>query len=107
MKPRKSGYSEPLLARSGGMKILLAIALLLAAMLAEARDPAEVRAFRKEHPCPATGRVYGACPNYQVDHRVPLKCGGPDRPSNMQWLTVRAHKAKTAREARWCRKARH
>jgi hypothetical protein len=29
-----------------------------------------------------------------VDHRVPLKRGGSDSPSNMQWQTTRDAKAK-------------
>src|SRR5262245_1345881 len=31
---------------------------------------------------------------YVVDYIVPLKCGGPDIPSNMEWLTVEEAKAK-------------
>ena len=58
------------------------------------RDPAQRRAFQREHPCPSTGRKSGACPGYVVDHVVPLKRGGPDRPSNMQWQTKAEAKAK-------------
>jgi hypothetical protein len=50
--------------------------------------------FRRSHPCPATGQSSGACPGYVVDHITPLKRGGPDAPSNMQWQTVAAAKAK-------------
>ena len=39
-------------------------------------------------PCPANGRSSGACPGYVVDHKVPLKRGGPDSPANMQWQTI-------------------
>jgi 5-methylcytosine-specific restriction endonuclease McrA len=62
--------------------------------------------FQRAHACPATGRHRGACPGYQVDHIRPLKCGGPDRPENMQWLTVEQHKEKTGREAPLCRRAK-
>jgi hypothetical protein len=58
------------------------------------RDPAQRDAFQRTHPCPSTGRKSGECPGYVVDHVVPLKRGGPDRPSNMQWQTVQAAKAK-------------
>jgi len=59
-----------------------------------ARSPQAKRAFRKLHPCPATGRTSGACPGYVIDHVVPLKRGGADAPDNMQWQTSAAAKAK-------------
>jgi len=59
-----------------------------------ARDPHAKEAFRKLHPCPATGKTYGACPGWVVDHRQALKHGGADDPSNMQWQTQTAAKAK-------------
>ena len=59
-----------------------------------ARDPRELSAFKKQHPCPATGKTYGSCPGYTVDHVVPLKRGGADAPYNMQWQTEAAAKAK-------------
>ena len=79
----------------------------LPAAPAPARSAAARAEFIRANPCPATGRTRGACPGWQVDHITPLKCGGPDRPANMQWLTVEQHKAKTRAEARWClRRAR-
>jgi hypothetical protein len=59
-----------------------------------ARDPRELSAFKKQHPCPATGKTYGSCPGYVVDHVIPLKRGGADRPENMQWQTKAAATAK-------------
>jgi hypothetical protein len=42
---------------------------------------------------------YNSAPyGYEIDHIIPLSQGGSDSPSNMQLLTVRQHKAKTARE---------
>ncbi len=51
-------------------------------------------AFRRRHPCPSTGRTYGPCPGYVIDHIKALKHGGADSPENMQWQTVQAAKAK-------------
>jgi hypothetical protein len=50
--------------------------------------------FRHSHPCPSTGKTRGACPGYIIDHRQALKHGGADDPSNMQWQTKEAAKAK-------------
>ena len=58
------------------------------------RDPEQRRAFMHSHPCPSTGRTSGACPGYVVDHVTPLKRGGADAPSNMQWQTRQAANAK-------------
>ncbi len=55
-------------------------------------------AFMRSHPCPSTGKTSGACPGYVVDHIQPLKRGGADVPSNMQWQTVEAAKAKDKSE---------
>lgn len=55
----------------------------------EAKD-----AFKRQHPCPSTGRSSGACPGYVVDHVIALKRGGSDDPVNMQWQTTAAAKAK-------------
>ncbi len=48
----------------------------------------------RSHPCPATGKTSGPCPGYVVDHVAPLKRGGLDDPSNMQWQTIEQAKAK-------------
>src|SRR5205809_724036 len=50
--------------------------------------------FKKSHPCPSTGRSSGSCPGYVIDHVTPLKRGGADDPSNMQWQTTADAKAK-------------
>lgn len=70
------------------------------------RDRSQVRAFRAENPCPATGRTRGACPGWHVDHVIALCAGGHDRPHNMQWITREDHRFKTLVDVRECRKAR-
>lgn len=62
------------------------------------RSRAARSAFVHEHPCPSTGKSYGPCEGYQVDHIKALENGGPDIPTNMQWLTIEEHKAKTKRD---------
>jgi len=47
------------------------------------RSRAVIRAFKRIHPCPAT-----PCKGWQIDHVIPLACGGRDAVSNMQWLPV-------------------
>jgi len=82
-----------------------AVAVAIAGQAFSAPRSAAIRAeFQRLQHCPSTGAPRGACPGWQVDHIVPLKCGGPDAPANMQWLTVHDHKLKTKREARLCRK---
>ena len=83
------------------MKRLLPIiaALLLAAAPAptfakQHRSTAAKNEFKRQHPCPATGKPSGACPGFVIDHVIPLKRGGPDKPSNMQWQTKEDAKAK-------------
>jgi hypothetical protein len=58
--------------------------------------------FKHSHPCPSTGKSRGACPGYVIDHIIPLCAGGADAPSNMQWQTAAAAKAKDATERREC-----
>lgn len=60
---------------------------------AQAKD-----AFKRSHPCPSTGKSYGACPGYVIDHVQALKHGGADAPYNMQWQTKEAAKAKDRTE---------
>lgn len=54
--------------------------------------------FKKQHPCPSTGKSTGACPGYVIDHLQALKHRGADKPSNMQWQTVADSKKKDKTE---------
>jgi len=54
--------------------------------------------FKREYPCPSTGKTSGSCPGYVIDHVKPLKRGGEDAPRNMQWQTVKEAKAKDRTE---------
>jgi len=56
------------------------------------------RAFRSTHPCPSTGSTRGPCSGYVIDHTRALKHGGSDTPSNMEWQTRQAAKAKDRTE---------
>ena len=58
------------------------------------RSTAAKDGFKREQPCPSTGQSKGACPGYVIDHKIPLKKGGADAPSNMQWQTKEAAKEK-------------
>lgn len=66
------------------------------------RSTAAKNDFKREHPCPATGRPSGSCPGYVIDHVNPLECGGADASYNMQWQTIADGKAKDLTE-RNCR----
>lgn len=50
-----------------------------------ARSPQAKHHFQKSSPCPSTGKSSGSCLGYVIDHVTPLKRGGADTPSSMQW----------------------
>ena len=50
------------------------------------RSAKVVAAFRRIHACPSTGLHTGACPDWQVDHVIPIDNGGCDDVVNMHWL---------------------
>lgn len=89
------------------LRAILCLAVAFLAVPADARIPrdrAQVRAFRAEHPCPATGLKRGACSGWHVDHIIALCAGGEDHPRNMQWITKEDHRFKTLVDVRECRR---
>lgn len=50
------------------------------------RSQEVTRVFQLIHPCPSTGERSGECPDWSMDHVVPLACGGADAVFNLQWL---------------------
>lgn len=85
------------------MKSFILLLLLYTLMtVAFARDPAIIREFRRLNACPSTQQHRGACPGYQVDHRIPLCLGGSDTISNLRWLPTSEHRAKTRYDIAYC-----
>jgi hypothetical protein len=58
------------------------------------RDRRPPGASSSAYPVLATVKLTGACVGYVVDHIIPLKRGGLDAPSNMQWQMIAEAKAK-------------
>ncbi len=83
-------------------------ALASGAAASDNRNPATVRAFRKTHPCPATGQVDGPCPGWVVDHGLPLCALGAvaDDVRNMHWQMAEDAKWKDSLERQLCAKLR-
>lgn len=69
-----------------------------------ARSHSAIAEFKRSHPCPATGKSYGACKGYIIDHIQPLCACGADNPSNMQWQTIAESKIKDREERKLCSK---
>ena len=93
-------------ARAAVAGALLAACALQACAAPTPRSHAAVAAFMRQSPCPATGAPRGPCPGWIVDHVQPLCAGGADAPSNMQWQTAAAAKAKDRAERAQCRALR-
>jgi hypothetical protein len=93
MYPRSAGRSSMTFFTSLGYARSIFATLLLSSVPAGCgtRKPALAE---KGNLCTSTGRTGGACPWYVVDHVVPLKPGGADSPSNIQWQTKAETKAK-------------
>lgn len=66
---------------------------------AHKRSATVLAAFQRIHPCPSTGEKTGACPNWAIDHTIPLACGGVDAVYNLAWIP---DVAKSCKEW-WCK----
>lgn len=66
----------------------------------ESRHASVLSAFKREHPCPATGASAGPCPGWVLDHVLPLACGGADAVINLQYLPTAMWRAKSLWERR-------
>lgn len=58
----------------------------VALLLGNKRSADVVAAFRRIHPCPTTGLSSGSCPEWSINHVIPLVVDGCDSVSNLQWL---------------------
>lgn len=85
------------------LTLVIVFLLLPAVAWGGCRSREERAAFVHAHPCPATGKAYGTCPGWVVDHVIPLCAGGPDKRSNMQWQTIEDARIKDRDERRLCR----
>jgi hypothetical protein len=70
---------------SKSLLIALIASLSLGANAEQHRSNKAKATFKSTHPCSASGRTKGSCPNYIIDHIDLLACGGLDDASNMQW----------------------
>jgi hypothetical protein len=52
------------------------------------RSSKVLRDFQTVHPCPSTGLQKGACPGWQMNHVIPLACGGCDVIWNLDWMPI-------------------
>lgn len=68
------------------------------------RDPKVVAAFKLLHPEPPADLLGPPCDVWEVDHIIPLACGGADVVSNLQYLPTCLKRTKKYGKDRWERK---
>lgn len=85
-------------------KIVLFLCLLAITPIVSAQERSQIakNQFKHLNPCPATGATSGPCPGFIIDHITPLACGGADYPTNMQWQSTAAARAKDKWERQGC-----
>lgn len=84
------------------LSFMLVVGCCLPAQAEQHRNQKAKVIFKYSHPCPATARIKGSCPNYIIDYIKPLACGGADDASNMQWQTKAEANAKDKWEREGC-----
>lgn len=50
------------------------------------------RDYKARFPCPTTGKLQKSCPGWEIDHLIPLCCGGADVWTNARWLEADLHR---------------
>lgn len=91
-------------------RVVFLLLLLVTFCIGAAQRSQSAKAeFARANACPSTHRHIPSCPGYVIDHIKPLDCGGADAPSNMQWQTIAAGKAKdkTERNGKGCAHQTH
>lgn len=69
------------------------------------RDHQVLREFMQVFPCPSNlSTEYGNCPDWAIDHTIPLKNGGCDSQINLTWLPFNLKSCAGACKDRWERK---
>ncbi len=53
-------------------------------------------AYERNHPCPATGKIFGSCPGYVIYYAPPSKRVVSSDPWQMQWMTEEEERASRA-----------
>lgn len=95
---------QPRFSAQNALILIAACAISTGILARPPRDHKAVAEFKRQQPCPATGKARGACPGWVVDHVKALACGGRDHPDNLQWQTVVDAKAKDKWERKECKR---
>lgn len=95
MKARTSAATAAAIALAGAAVLILATP---SDAKPRGNGPA-VAEFRQANPCPATGRLKGACPGYVVASAAPV-CA--DDPGQLQWQTAAQARENASWQQQYC-----